>query len=237
MPTVVACEMCSAQYQVRREHAGKKLRCKKCGHVMIVPNPADAPAEAQSAPYPREFESFRVQPESHRAPEPSSALLETDEEPSAPSRRAPGEMMVTGKPASTWAGMLVPAMFGRTTFRLKSPRVIEDTRRPIVRRHCEISLSEIDSAELCAQGNPAWLALGVLSLTLAGPTYALNHFLPILVLLLAALFITLFFVLKRRFLVVRSRGNALALFIQGDDEPYRDFLHATLSAAESARAR
>jgi DNA-directed RNA polymerase subunit RPC12/RpoP len=232
MANVVSCEVCSAQYQARDEHAGKKLRCKKCGHVMQIPPRAEAPPPPPvHAPlaYPQEFASFQP-PEDSAAHEemyrsaPSGFVLPT------------GELAVAGKPASIWGAMLVPATFGRTTLRLSPRRVTEDTRRPIIRRYCEFSLTEVDSAELNAQGNPIWLALGALAVFMTTPIAMANRVLGGVMLGLAILFVVLYFIVKHRYLIVRSRSNALAIFLRGDDAPYHAFMQAVLGAAENARA-
>ncbi len=34
-----ACEKCDSKYKLADEYAGKRVRCKKCSHVMLVPSP------------------------------------------------------------------------------------------------------------------------------------------------------------------------------------------------------
>jgi hypothetical protein len=232
MASVVSCEICAAQYQVRDEHAGKKLRCKKCSHVMQIPPravTAPPPPASPALAYPQEFASFQP-------PEDSAAHEEMYR--SAPSGLdlPTGELAVAGKPASIWGAMLVPATFGRTTLRLLPRRIAEDTRRPIIRRHCEISLTEVDSAEFCAQGNPIWLALGVLAVLLTAPVAVANRVLGGVMLGLAILFVVLYFIVKHRYLIIRSRSNALAIFLRGDDAPYHAFMQSVLASAENARS-
>ncbi len=48
MPIQVVCDQCQAQYNLKDEHAGKKLKCKQCGNILQAPeldlSRADAPA-------------------------------------------------------------------------------------------------------------------------------------------------------------------------------------------------
>ncbi len=38
MPIRVVCDECQAKYVIADEHAGKKVRCKKCGEICLVPS-------------------------------------------------------------------------------------------------------------------------------------------------------------------------------------------------------
>lgn len=37
MPVVAVCDGCNAEYRLRDEHAGSKVRCKQCGTIILVP--------------------------------------------------------------------------------------------------------------------------------------------------------------------------------------------------------
>lgn len=37
MPIQVVCDQCQAQYNLKDEHAGKKLKCKQCGNILQAP--------------------------------------------------------------------------------------------------------------------------------------------------------------------------------------------------------
>ena len=46
------CDSCRAQYMISDDKVGAngvKVRCKKCGHVIVVRRPQDASAEAEAA--------------------------------------------------------------------------------------------------------------------------------------------------------------------------------------------
>lgn len=45
MPITVVCDQCESRYSLKDELAGKKLRCKKCGNVLVAPD-LDEPAGA-----------------------------------------------------------------------------------------------------------------------------------------------------------------------------------------------
>src|SRR3954469_12831557 len=40
MPVPVQCEQCEAKYLIEDKFAGKRAKCKRCGHVMAIPLPA-----------------------------------------------------------------------------------------------------------------------------------------------------------------------------------------------------
>ncbi|MDB5350737.1 MAG: hypothetical protein JWN86_1984 [Planctomycetota bacterium] len=46
MPIEVTCDQCQAHYNLKDEHAGKKLRCKQCGNILVAPELDDFDAEA-----------------------------------------------------------------------------------------------------------------------------------------------------------------------------------------------
>ena len=37
MPIEISCDQCQSHYHLKDEHAGKKVRCKKCSEVFGVP--------------------------------------------------------------------------------------------------------------------------------------------------------------------------------------------------------
>ncbi len=131
-----------------------------------------------------------------------------------------GPMEVSGKPGTAHFGGLVPSMFGKTTLRLYSERVVETTKRVVARRDSQLLVSEIDSVEITARGSALWLGLGILTIGLYG---------------FGIIFFILYFVVKHRFLIVRSKSNVQILGMTGDDEPYRQFMHSVLQAAQVAK--
>ena len=46
MPVDVTCDLCQAHYHLKDEHAGKKLRCQKCGNILTAPGLSGPGAEA-----------------------------------------------------------------------------------------------------------------------------------------------------------------------------------------------
>lgn len=131
---------------------------------------------------------------------------------------------VTGKPASaSLVGTVVPAMFGITTLQLFQTRVVETTKRIMTERDSEILLTQIDSAELTANGRRLWLLLGLLTLSFYG---------------LGLVFIILYFVApKHRCLIIRSASNAQFVAFSGDEMQYSQFMEAVLAAAEQQKGR
>lgn len=49
MPIRVVCDQCQAKYLIPDEHAGKKMRCKKCGEICPVPS-GSRPSKAPTGP-------------------------------------------------------------------------------------------------------------------------------------------------------------------------------------------
>lgn len=130
---------------------------------------------------------------------------------------------VTGKPAMASFGQIAPSSWGQTQLHLLSNRVVERSKWVVSSRECEVPLSEIDSVEIATRGNPMLLVLGFCTLALFG---------------LGIVFIVLyFFIMKNRFLVIRSRNNAQIVCIRGDDAPARNFMQQTIAAVVAERAR
>jgi hypothetical protein len=132
--------------------------------------------------------------------------------------------MVAGKPATAWG---YRSSFGRTTFALTERRLLETTRRPIEERDCEMFVEDIDSVEMTAKGNPSYIGLAVMSAGLVSVS-------PFL-LLIPLISVVLFFVLKHRFLIIRSQANIMVLGVKGNEPLCRDFMQTLLAAVENAR--
>jgi predicted Zn finger-like uncharacterized protein len=49
MPIAVVCDVCRADYSLKDEYSGKKVRCKQCGNVLAVPEAAAEAAAPQAA--------------------------------------------------------------------------------------------------------------------------------------------------------------------------------------------
>jgi predicted Zn finger-like uncharacterized protein len=48
MPVPVECEQCQAKYLIEDRFAGKRAKCKRCGHVMAIPLPGSRARRAGS---------------------------------------------------------------------------------------------------------------------------------------------------------------------------------------------
>jgi hypothetical protein len=53
MTIAFPCESCGHRFEVDRSHAGKKCRCKHCGHVFLIPVPRVSAARTSAQPPPR----------------------------------------------------------------------------------------------------------------------------------------------------------------------------------------
>jgi hypothetical protein len=104
----------------------------------------------------------------------------------------------TGKPATVHYGMIAPAAYGKTTLSINSNTVIERTKRIIATRYCEAPIAKIDSVEIVEDGNPLLLLLGFGTLMMMG---------------LGIVFFVLYFVMKYKYLVVRSGNNIQIVMI------------------------
>ena len=112
-------------------------------------------------------------------------------------------------------------MFGNTTLELDGARLIETTHGILSQRHAELLLTDVDSAEIRIQPNPALLGAGLVLL-------------PVLVGLLVLPF---YFLVKYKFLIIHSGNNTTVVAIIGDEDPFRDFMHNVLTAAELSKRR
>jgi hypothetical protein len=129
--------------------------------------------------------------------------------------------MITGRPATlTVGGWLVPSWSGRTTLQIRGGRVVESTRRTLSERHRELIIGEVDSAEIAYQGSPTLLLVGIATFWMLG---------------LGLIFILLHFVIRERYLIIRTRSSSVALMIRGDDAPHRQFMNVVLQQAAQTK--
>jgi hypothetical protein len=243
MSVTVACQ-CGKKLRVGDENAGKRVKCPYCAQPVAVPK---ADQDSKDGTLERVAASALEQKEPVVRAEPVVGITppqrisvpvvpETAIQPQLPSlpsvfRPMDGAEMhlhdrgrllasVRGRPAIAWHGTVVPSMFGSTSLQLYERRVVETTARVVSARDSEILLTEVDSVELVVKGNAAWIVLGVITIGFFG---------------LGVIFLILYFVLKHRFLIVHSKSNVQAIAIHGDESPYRRFMAAVLSAAESQK--
>src|SRR5438067_831336 len=91
MTIAFPCENCGHRFEVDRSYAGKKCRCKKCGHVFVIPvprEPASATAPrpamktfgADSAPAPPKSRPSAPAPKPPPAPAPAEVPSFFDDE-------------------------------------------------------------------------------------------------------------------------------------------------------------
>jgi hypothetical protein len=103
----------------------------------------------------------------------------------------------TGRPATAYYGIISPAAYGKTTLTVTSNTVVERTKRAIATRYCEAPIGKIDSVEIVEDGNPLFLALGLTTLMFG----------------IGIIFLVLYFVIKYKYLVVRSGNNVQIVMI------------------------
>src|SRR4051794_29299987 len=51
MPVLAVCDVCRAEYRLKDEHGGRKVKCKECGSVILVPaapEPDGGPAPSRA---------------------------------------------------------------------------------------------------------------------------------------------------------------------------------------------
>jgi hypothetical protein len=201
MPISLECP-CGKALRVQDNLAGKKVKCPICGEILDVPQSVGSGRDEvvfdEILPERRDSSGARNEPRSQR-----------------PNH---GEVSVSGKAAAvSFANVFVPSLVGRTTLTLSGDRLIEDTRKIVTRRHVEILVSQIDSAETLTSGNNVLMGLCV---GLLIPTFGLS-----------ILLLPLYFIFKHRFLVIRSSSNVVAVVIKGQEDEYIDFLNSVLTAA------
>ena len=73
MTTRFWCARCGRSYEMPRSLAGRRVRCRACGHVQAIPQPADVPGPASTEP----------------VPAPSTYALASSPDPQSSSRPAP----------------------------------------------------------------------------------------------------------------------------------------------------
>ncbi len=197
MATVDYTCVCGKQMRFKGEHAGKRTKCPDCEATIVVPA-----SEADDA------EDYD--------PDGDDETTTIAREPSSITR-------VTGRRAvASFGGQIVPSMFGTTTLELEGSRLIETTEGVLSKRYAELLLTEVDSAEMRIQPNPALLGASLALLPLYGLGLAVLPF---------------YFFVKYRFLIIHSGNNTTIVAVTGKEEPFRDFMHNVLTAAEATKHR
>ncbi len=188
--------VCGKQMRFKAEHAGKRTKCPDCNATITVPQ-----AEIEEA---EDYENY-----------------EEDDDDTTEQRQRTTVTQVTGKRAvASFGGQVVPAMFGKTTLEIEEGRLIETTQGVLSRRHAELLLCEVDSAEFRIQPNPALLGAGLALLPLFG---------------LGLLVLPFYFFIKYKYLVIHSGNNATIVAVTGSEIPFQDFMDTVLTAAERAK--
>ena len=195
MATVDYTCVCGKQMRFKGEHAGKRTKCPDCEATIVVP--------AEEVDDGEDYDAADDRGTTTVTREPSSV------------------MSVTGRRAvASFGGQIVPSMFGTTTLELEGTRLIETTRGILSQRHAELLLTEVDSAEMRIQPNPALLGAGLALLPFFGLGLAVLPF---------------YFLVKYRFLIIHSGNNTTVVAYSGNEETFRDFMHNVLTAAEAAK--
>lgn len=184
---------CGKKLRFKAEHAGRKTKCPECDAPVTVP---DADMD--------DLDDY------------------DDDERSSPSTSVRSSKSVTGKRVIFQWNQFVPSMFGRTTLSIEDGCLVENTKSWLTRKELELLLTEIDSAEIRVQPNPAFLGAGLVLLSAFG---------------IGLLILPFYFINKYKFLIFHSGSNATALVISGNEDPYRDFMHLVLAAAKKAKHR
>jgi hypothetical protein len=124
---------------------------------------------------------------------------------------------LTGKSGNSNYGVVAPSLWGRTKLHLQPTRLVESTQKIIARRNCTVLLTQIDSVEIVEEGNPLWLALGFLTISF----------------LVGIIFFVLYFVIKHKYLVIRSGSNFQLVMLDSSNESKAEqFINAVLKRAE-----
>ena len=124
----------------------------------------------------------------------------------------------TGAP---WRVDLLPEPTAPSIYRdeAKIARVIEETRKPLIRRHTELRLSRVDSVTISTSPDSRLFVLGLATL----PAYGIG------------IVVLLVWVIRRfRWVAIRSDATSLVVRIQGPDDRYEDFMDAVLDASDAA---
>lgn len=114
MPIATSCEDCGRDYTVKDELAGKKIKCKDCGAILVVPaarKSGSAPAAPKKRPPPKKAESdddFLDALDSGKFEDESDEDEELDDLPRRPSSRKPAvkakkKKSSSGNSAGLWA--------------------------------------------------------------------------------------------------------------------------------------
>jgi hypothetical protein len=124
---------------------------------------------------------------------------------------------LTGKPGNSNYGVIAPCFWGRTKLQLQPTRLVESTQKIIARRDCAVLLTHVDSVEIVEEGNPLWLVLGFLTISI----------------LIGVIFFVLYFVIKHKYLAIRSGSNFQLVMIDStNQERAEQFMNAVLKRAE-----
>lgn len=208
MPLQIPCP-CGKTLKVPDNLAGKKVKCPSCAEIVEVP----------ASPPPPVFDPDVVFDEISSSPRPPKPASQTEIE-FPPATPAGLPLAVSGGTTIVLpGGFVLPSPLRIGTLTLSATRLTESSRRLIGSRHVELLVKRIDSAEICSRGNTAFLIAGFVLLGVYG---------------LGLLFLLLYAVMRSKYLVVRCGANVVALKVQGDQQPYQQFLEATLQQAQSA---
>ncbi len=128
---------------------------------------------------------------------------------------------VEGKPVNTFGQMLQASSWGKTRIELHRTRLVEHTKHIVSETESQILLTELQGAAYAVRGNPVLLGLGMATLVIFG---------------LGIIFLILYcFVMKKRFLIFHGGTFTQQLTIQGDPEPYLEFMEDVLARAEKLK--
>ena len=218
MSITVDCPACGHTLKAPDNAAGRKGKCPKCSGIVPIPDMPDILDDDEPAP-----SSSGFAPAGRSSHAPAHAPWSVPNVEAKARVPVPQDVigMIVGKPATAWG---YRSSFGRTTLAFTSSRLIETTRRPIEERDCELFLADVDSVEMTAKGNPTFLAFALTTVSLVG--------IHPLLLLVPLASVVLFFVLKHRFLIVRSQANVVVLGVIGKDGACRDFMNFLLETVE-----
>ncbi len=202
MPIEVQCP-CGKTLNVGDDIAGRRVKCPVCGEILAVPDNRD--------------DADLVMKEKYDAVDDAPPVTQRAKERSR--TRSGGDRSVSGKPASRLLGLIIPGTFGNTTLSLEDSRVIEETRKPLIRRHTELRLSRVDSVTISTSPDSRLFVLGLATL----PAYGIG------------IVVLLVWVIRRfRWVAIRSDATSLVVRIQGPDDRYEDFMDAVLDASDAA---
>jgi hypothetical protein len=124
---------------------------------------------------------------------------------------------LTGKPGNASYGVVAPSFWGLTKLQLQPTRLVESTQKIIARRNCTVLLTQIDSVEIVEEGNPMWIFLGFLTISF----------------LVGIVFFVLYFVIKHKYLLIRSGSNCQLVMLDSTNESKADqFMSALLKQVE-----